>query len=128
MNITTLKYNYTVILGDFNYPCIDWNEWTTLHNELHSEFQFIECLRDNYLSQEILKPTRYRLGQTANILDLLLVDKSEIVDKIKFNSGLGASHHLSYSAYLVCNPEINDSDTVKYNFHKGDYMAISEDL
>ena len=56
------------------------------------------------------------------------MDKSEIVDKIKLNCGLGASDHLSYSACLVCNPEINDSDTVKYNFHEGDYMAISEDL
>ena len=56
------------------------------------------------------------------------MDKSEIVHKIKFYCGLGASDHLSYSAYLVCNPEINDSYTVKYNFHKGDYMAISEDL
>ena len=31
-----LKYDYTVIVGDFNYPNIDWIEWTTCHNETHN--------------------------------------------------------------------------------------------
>ena len=80
-----LNFSYTVILGDFNYPNIDWTEWTTNHNETHPEFKFIECLRANFLSQEIMNPTRYRIGQMANILDLLLVDKSEIVNDIQFS-------------------------------------------
>ena len=67
-----LNFSYTVILGDFNFPNIDWTEWTTNHNETHPEFQFIECLGGNFLSQEIMNPTRYRIGQIPNILDLLL--------------------------------------------------------
>ena len=66
---TGFNFNYTVILGDFNHPDINWNEWTTEHNETHSEFQFLECLRDSYLSQERMTPTRYRVGQRSNILD-----------------------------------------------------------
>ena len=53
-----------------------------------------------------MNPTRYRKGQMAYILDLLLVDKSEIVNDIQFSSGLVASNHLAYSAYLICDPEI----------------------
>ena len=98
------------------------------HNETHPEFKFIECLRDNFLSREIMNPTRYRIGQMANIFDLLLVDKREIVNDIQFSSGLGASDHLAYSAYLRCNPEIRDSETLKYNFHKGDYVTINKEL
>ena len=75
-----------------------------------------------------LNPTRYRIGQMANISDLLLVDKSEIVNDIQFCSGLGASDHLVYSAYLLCDPEIRNSETLKYNFHKGDYVSINKDL
>ena len=48
-----------------------------------------------------MNPTRYIIGQMANILDILLVDKSEIVNDIQFSSGLGASDHLAYSAYLL---------------------------
>ena len=49
---------------------------------------------------------------------LLSVDKSEIVNDIQFSSGLGASDHLAYSVYLQCDPEIRDSETLKYNFIK----------
>ena len=58
----------------------------------------------------------------------MLVDKSEIVSDILFSSALGASDHLSYSAYLICNPEMRDSNTMKYNLHKGDYASFSEEL
>ena len=49
----------------------------------------------------------------ANNLEILLVDKSEIVNDMHFSSGLGVSDHLAYSACLLCNPEINDSETIK---------------
>ena len=75
-----------------------------------------------------MNPARYRIVQMANSLDLLLVDKSEIVNDIQFSSGLGASDHLAYSAYLLCDPEIPDSETLKYNFHKGDYVSINKEL
>ena len=54
------------------------------------------------------------------------MDKSEIVNGIQFGSGLGASDHLAYSAYLLCDPEIRDSGTLKHNFHKwiGDNYTI----
>ena len=64
----------------------------------------------------------------AHILDLLLVNKSELVNYIQFSSGLGASDHLAYSAYLLCDPGIRDSETLKYNFQKGDYVSINKQL
>ena len=117
-----------MILRDLNYPNINWTEWTTDHNETHPELQFTECLSDKFLSQEIRKPTRYRVGETVNALDLLLVDKSEIVSDMQFSSALKTSDHLSYSAYVISNPDMRDSNTVKFNFHKGDYASISEAL
>ena len=39
-----LKYDYTVLVGDFNYPNISWKDWTAPYNHTHNEFQFIECL------------------------------------------------------------------------------------
>ena len=49
----------------------------------HSEFSFLECLRDNFLHQLIEQPTRHQHGQNANILDLLIVDKPELVESIE---------------------------------------------
>ena len=96
-----LNLEYTVLVGDFNYSNISWKDWTTPNNYTHSEFQFIECLRDSFLNQLISQPTRYREGQRANILDLLIVDKSEIVTKVVYSSNLGASDHVCFIAELL---------------------------
>ena len=37
----------------------------------------------------ISEPTRYREGQTSNMLDLLIVDKSETVNKVTYSSNMG---------------------------------------
>ena len=39
-----LKYEYTVLVGDFIYPNISWKNWTAPYNHTHYKFQFIECL------------------------------------------------------------------------------------
>ena len=116
-----LKYDYTVLVGDFNYPNISWKDWTTPYNHTHQEFQFIECLRDNFMNQFISHPTRYREGQRANILDLFIVDKTVIVSKITYSSNLGSSDHVSFIAELNCAIDNEDSKTIKRNFYKGDY-------
>lgn len=59
----SLNYKYTILVGDFNYPSICWEDWSTRESNNHPSFRFIECIRDNYLSQFILEPTRYREGQ-----------------------------------------------------------------
>ena len=44
------NYNHKVILGDFNFPGINWSLWTTSCYENQVEFQFLECVRDNFRS------------------------------------------------------------------------------
>ena len=124
----SLNFDYTVLVGDFNYPNITWTDWTTPNRQNHPEFKFIECLRDNYLNQFINHPTRYREGQRANILDLLIVDKLEVISKIVYSPNLGASDHVCFLAELICNVITKDSDTEKRNFYKGNYDKIREEL
>ena len=123
-----LKCDYTVLVGDFNFPDILWKDWTTPHNHAHPEFHFIECLRDNFLSQFITEPTRYREGQRANILDLFITDKSEIVRKVTYSTNLGFSDHISFIVELNCSIVNKESKTLKRNFHKGNYDIIREEL
>ena len=123
-----MKCDYTMILGDFNFPTIDWENWSTPHSVMHREFKFIECLRDNFLSQLIDCPTRFRDGQASNILDLIILDKPEIVQDVNYCSNLGASDHISIMIELSCSPECNKFDLVKRNYHKGNYGMIHSDL
>ena len=69
------KYNTNlIILGDINYPHINWinpdNE--SINNKsLDSSNLFCNCISDNFLIQNVTKPTRICGSQKQNILDLI---------------------------------------------------------
>ena len=54
------KYTHICLVGDFNYKDIDWKKWSSPHPETSSEEKFLETLRDSFLYQHILEPTRRR--------------------------------------------------------------------
>ena len=123
-----LKYDYNIIVGDFNYPSINWEDMSISDSKTHASFHFIECVRDNYLTQFTNQPTRYRDGQTSNILDQLLIDKEEIVENMSYGTSLGASDHISFSVELNCNIKYVQSKTVKRNYYKANYIAARNKL
>jgi len=47
---TSLGRGNVVIVGDFNFPEIDWSSWTVNGGEEHVAFKFVECIRDNIYS------------------------------------------------------------------------------
>ena len=77
------------IVGDLNYPSIKWNGILT-HDR---DFELVEAIRDAYLYQMVNKPTRSRLGQTANITDLVLVNYEFFMTEIDHCCPLGKSDH-----------------------------------
>ena len=38
------KCSRTVVIGNFNFPTSDWNDWSTSHDINHSEYLFLEFL------------------------------------------------------------------------------------
>ncbi|KAK3086529.1 hypothetical protein FSP39_019677 [Pinctada imbricata] len=62
-------YRKLLIMGDFNYPNIEWDTW---FSKSEVKYNFISTLQDNYLYQAVHKPTRWRGNNRPNILDLLI--------------------------------------------------------
>lgn len=121
---SALNYEHLVVLGDFNFPEIDWDSWTVNRNENHPSFSFIECLRDNFLTQHVNFYTRYRDGQDPSCLDLLLSDNLTQIEGMKINGKLGLSDHISFTFKLLC-PVLRTSERVnRPNFFKGKYEDI----
>ena len=87
-------------MGNFNYPSIKWNGVLT-HDR---DFEFVEAIRDAYLHQMVAKPMRSRLGQTAIITDLVLVNDEFFMTEIDNCCPLGKSDHqlLKFSMQLDC--------------------------
>ena len=56
------------MMGDFNYPGIDWNVYSA-RRENSEEQKLVECILDNFMFQFVHKPTRWRGTNTPNVLD-----------------------------------------------------------
>ena len=67
------SFNYVCIVGDFNYPDIDWSGgWSNSQDN-----DFGECIRDSYLSQMVCNPTRKREGQRPSLIDEEIISEIE---------------------------------------------------
>ena len=87
---STQVYSHVLVVGDFNFPDIDWNTWNSRDRFCQ---EFIESLRDSYLEQMVDKPTRFRINQNPSVLDLILVNDSNAIQSIDYLSPVGNSDH-----------------------------------
>ena len=107
------------LIGDFNFPNIDWSTWTAMSSD---ERKFIDCLRkfNNLLSQQchVVCPTRARATHNPHILDLVITNE-DFVSEINNLSPLGKSYHsvLEINCKLSCIPILTGS---RLNLNKGD--------
>ena len=109
-----------LLLGDFNFPHINWETFSLNHsNRNSSDFKFLSCIQDNFLSQHISFYTRARNKQKANTLDLIF-SNGDFIDFVDNYSPLGKSDHCII--YFNCNISLNTScNNMKYNYNKGNY-------
>ena len=92
--ISAMNFPHMLLVGDFNYPDIDWDATTCSNGENSKEFLFIECIRDCFLKQHVLCPTRCRGDATASVLDLVLTrDDDDAINSLELTSALGKSDH-----------------------------------
>ena len=91
-----------VLLGDFNFPEIDWTrEDTTIRDENNKCNVFLSCVHENYLTQFIKQDTHARGEQTPTLIDLVLSNYPDFIFDIKFSNPFGNSHHSAISASLL---------------------------
>ena len=109
-----LLNNY--IVRDFNYPSVRWDgEWS---NNKYKEF--VECVRDVFLTQTVKKPTRKREGHTSNLLGLELVNKESIVSGTEHLSpGKSDNETLIFSLLHMCGEKQKEQEQeFKYDLSK----------
>ena len=87
--VSKLKYNAMVIVGDFNYKEIDWENNIVRANENNAASYIYDKINDLFLTQLIKEPTRYREGETSNLLDWVLTTNPERIDSIEVGPPLG---------------------------------------
>ena len=116
------KYTKVCIVGDFNFPTIKWKgEWSG-----NNDNDFIECIRDAFLIQMVVKPTRTRMGQNRNILELVLVNEVRLVSTVEHCSPIANNDHETLFCTLYIGIENENENDVNYTYDlaKGNYAKM----
>ncbi|XP_053897559.1 uncharacterized protein LOC128844145 [Malaclemys terrapin pileata] len=112
-----IKIKNSVIVGDFNYPHIDWEHVTSGRN---AESKFLDTLNDCFLEQLVREPTR---GEAT--LDLVLSGAQELVQEVTITGLLGNSDQntIAFNIPMVGRTP-QQPNTVAFNFKKGNYAKM----
>ena len=107
-----------LIMGDFNYRNINWN---IINGISRDENLFLEVVRDNYLHQHVMEPTR---GE--NTLDLVM-SKSELdVQNLNVSYKLGKSDHNIITWEFVTCVAFKDNKIKVPDFRKANFIRFRE--
>ena len=113
------SYSKYIIVGDFNYPQINWS----LLSGPNDVVPFLDALNDCSLTQMVNCPTRGH-----SILDLVLTNASSLFLSIDIEEPLLGSDHKSINCRIAMDLSQNVShDTVnkQFNFSKADWESFS---
>ena len=90
-------YRSVLILGDFNYPQINWCPEpviVTEHRDVnHPEYKFVDTITESMLHQHVNLPTRDREGQQSKTDDLIFTSDIDLICNLEHIGHLGASDH-----------------------------------
>ena len=121
------KFAHYLMMGDFNYPGIDWNVYSA-RRENSEEQKFVECILDNYMFQFVHKPTRWRGTNTPNVLDLIITKDEFCIDNLEYQSPLGKSDHCVIIFDYICYVPSNMKAKERRNYRKADYESMRKEL
>ena len=119
--------DYTVILGDTNFPSINWDDCSTTKNKEIKEFKFLEAARDAFLTQRVDEPTRNTAGDKPSLLDIILTDAGLSDLNTNIQSPLGQSDHVPIEVELSAYRTISKT-VIRNNFAKGDYDLMRDEV
>ena len=125
---TDLNYQ-VVLLGDFNFPCIDWRLGSVMRNASvdvqQSAHDFLNLLADLFMNQYVFSPTRYN-----NVLDLFVTDNPYLVTNVSCTDTEMSDHRLvEIMVSMTVYPPVNETKPRnRYDFYNLDFSRADFDL
>ena len=81
-----------------------------------------------YLTQHIDQPTRIKGTDTPIILDLVLTNETNMIERIEYLPPLGASDHLTIAAKLNLYTEVNQNNNHSLALNKTNFKEVCKAL
>ena len=90
---TSLIGGKLLILGDFNFPTINWDSMSTPHLSNHCACEFLAGIQDAFIFQYVQSPTHTRPNQRPTLIDLIFSQDDQTITNMTTSSPLSKSHH-----------------------------------
>jgi len=113
-----------LIMGDFNYPTIDYVREVVAAGDAAPESQFFYKTQELCIYQHVKEATRYRNGQVPSTLNYVFTEDEDIIDAINYTAPLGRSDHVVLEWELQLEAKELVSRLKKLNYFKGNYVEI----
>ena len=107
-----------IIIGDLNYPDIDWENGTSGSRGRN----FFEATAGRYMEQHVQEPTHLN----GNILDLILCDQEGIITSVKTLGRIGNSDHETVAFNITVNGREGEDVKTSWNFRKARFKEMRE--
>jgi hypothetical protein len=116
----TANDRVNIIVGDLNFPKIDWANSSSPNDKINKPF--LDLIIEHGYIQLVDFPTHI----CDNVLDVILTDDEQIIYHVVPDLPLGNSDHVTVKFNIALNVE-NMNDSIKdsyYRWHDADYNAI----
>ena len=124
--LISLSHSHVLMVGDYNYPKIDWTSYTSESKHADINFEFIECVRDCRMHQHVTTPARGRGTESPSLLDLVFFsNESEMIEYVITNVAFGAIDHSVLETDCRCHPS-EIPPNVSYSYEKADFKKMRE--
>ena len=82
-----------LILIDFNFPTINWENLSTPHLSNHCTSKFLAATQDAFLFQCVQSPIHTRSNQKPTLTDLIFSQDDQTITNMTTSAPIGKSHH-----------------------------------
>ncbi len=115
------RRNPTIIVGDLNYPSIDWTAGSSSHND---EQHFLDTMISNDITQLVQEPTH----EQGNLLDVILTNCCNKVGDISYDSESRVSDHYILEFTMDVNTKPTQNTRFVPDMAKADLVGMSNEL
>ena len=119
------KMAHILLLGDFNYPEIDYVHNVVKAKDNAPSSRFMDKTQELFLCQHVRSYTRTRPGQTPSTLDYIFTEEENLIEQVYHKAPLGKSDHMVLEWFMVLQPDKACDNFEKFNYWKGNYTEIS---
>ena len=112
--------SHLLIIGDFNYPLINWEANYSLAPPNSDTAKFLTTTNECLWHQHVNGPTRTRMGENPTTLDLVFTNEEGMIDTVQTASPLGKSDHCLLYFHFNCYTRRTENASLRYNYKKAD--------